>query len=786
MVRIPGKVRPGSGLGSVATRPQRAQRRNPGPGVRHPALLSAPRLPLPLLLFSLPLFFFSLALFSSKEALGESPGERIDRLRGEGKYFPALIEAFRMQDSLSQSPTARTWQREDAARLVSTLTRAAALSPRDRSSLARADQSEGRIRQDIIDGRYREALRLARAQLETRRRLLGPEHQEVARSMKWIADVAADQLRSDQAPGLQAEVLSMRRRILGELHPETAQSLQDYGLACKNRRILDPCHDLETAADCYERSLEINREILGNADPATLSSLYLLADLARSRGLYEEAAAGLQEVLSCRRRVLGPDHPDVAVTMSLLAHVLLKLSQFDEASRLADTAAAMIRGMPGAKLTDRSFAFSVAGAAAYYQGRYAEAEQRMTEALRILEFLRTQGSDDPMKSNHSLVNYLTRAGAELMLGDDEAAWTSIERAAGRRILDALVPPDTSVARFAGASGDIPDRRFPSLRQVQATLPDSTALIGWLSFGRGPATSLDDRFWAYLIRKTGPVRFIRNEAGPEPAPCSLPELRNSLAEQIENTALWPGHFTDLAEVDRAARGMYRELFAPLEPHLGGITKLIVEQVSPEQHSGRGAAGRLREAARRTVPDLLRPLGHPLRLDAESWPDREQAGELERSCDRRSRAAGAGARDGGPRVQPAGPDARPLVGPGGGARPHPPVPPSHGLGRAGARGVALSRRHHPGRAAGFARLGPAAGRRRESGPVPVDPLCHPFDLVVRRRVHGSFFSLPGRRRIGHGLGRIRRGPPLGPGDLGLASGSRSGDPGRLPDRGQLGWM
>jgi CHAT domain-containing protein/tetratricopeptide (TPR) repeat protein len=502
------------------------------------------------------------------------PEDRIALMRSTGDYREALRAAIQHKRSLDRDPGARPWQREDAARLVATLERAATLTDLDRAVLAGADRADETIRQSIIDGRYLDGTRTAGNQLAVRRRILGYEHQETAKSLKWLADLAMYKGEYTLLPDMHGEVLAMRRKILGEGHPEVAESLMDLGFSFKNRRSRSS-NDLAEAARCYQEALSLRRQLLDPDDPAIATSMFYIADLKRVNSDYSGAEAGLREVLALQEKVLNADHPDIAATVSLLAYVLMIEDRLVEALTYARRSTALSRTAQGVKKVDLAFAISMEAGCCEYLGNYADAERLYTELVRILEFLRIQGRDDPLKSNHPLTDYLMRARAQVELGKGSEAWMSVERAINRRVLDALLPPDTTMSLVSVSSGDVPDGRFLPLERIQRAIPDETALVGWIDTGRGNGKP-EYPTWAYVIRKGGAVRWVRIEGAAAPKVASLPY---DLRMEIVDASLWPLRVTDIGPVMKMAREVHDERFAPLEEQLHGIMRLIVVQSSP---------------------------------------------------------------------------------------------------------------------------------------------------------------------------------------------------------------
>ncbi|MGB7295583.1 MAG: serine/threonine-protein kinase [Candidatus Aminicenantales bacterium] len=105
----------------------------------------------------------------------------------------------------------------------------------------------------------------------------------------------------------------------------------------------------------------------------------------RSLGLFDPAQALLEKALELRTKALGPDHPDVAVTLSDLGYVLWRKGDFARAKVLQEQALAIRerRLNPDAKEVANSL--HDLGTLNYTQGNYAEARRLLERSLAIRE-----------------------------------------------------------------------------------------------------------------------------------------------------------------------------------------------------------------------------------------------------------------------------------------------------------------------------------------------------------------------------------------------------------------
>ena len=79
---------------------------------------------------------------------------------------------------------------------------------------------------------YAEAENLVRETLDTRRRVLGPEHPDTVHSMSHLSNLLSDEGHYAEAEKMKRETLDIQRRVLGPEHPETLMSMVDLSQIC--------------------------------------------------------------------------------------------------------------------------------------------------------------------------------------------------------------------------------------------------------------------------------------------------------------------------------------------------------------------------------------------------------------------------------------------------------------------------------------------------------------------------------------------------------------------------
>ncbi len=200
-------------------------------------------------------------------------------------------------------------------------------------SLSDKPDVEAAVR-SIIGSAYRNLGLLDEAQqqlagaLETRRKLFGNRHLEVARSLSGLGLLRLAQGRPGEAEAHFAEALVIRRDLLGSLDLQTALALGNVALAHESQG------DLEEAQRLLGEQLAIRRTLLGDHHPDVAMSRFGLARLSEARGANDEALGLHRSALETRLATLHADHPDIARSQTALALLLMRLGQPGEAEPL--------------------------------------------------------------------------------------------------------------------------------------------------------------------------------------------------------------------------------------------------------------------------------------------------------------------------------------------------------------------------------------------------------------------------------------------------------------------
>jgi len=173
--------------------------------------------------------------------------------------------------------------------------------------------------------------------------------------------------------------LKLDQQRVGNRDPAVARDLETIGFN------LVAAGKVSEARQRFEQALHIRIPSQGVAHPKVSEDLSALGSIAY---LQRDSAAAERFWLRALRSdelVLGPNHPDVAVTINNVARVQLERSAFAPARTLLQRAAAITLAQQNETHDDLAFTFANLAIAERGLGRAKEAEQLLRKALRAAE-----------------------------------------------------------------------------------------------------------------------------------------------------------------------------------------------------------------------------------------------------------------------------------------------------------------------------------------------------------------------------------------------------------------
>jgi serine/threonine-protein kinase len=258
------------------------------------------------------------------------------------------------------------------------------------------------------------------------------------------------------------EALEEQRRLRGPDHPEALESLQALGEVARH------AGDNERARVLLEESLERHRRVYGERHERTARVLHALAPVVGDQDL-DEAGRLLLQALDIQQAALGPNHPDVASTLSSLGGYYLRRRDFERATSTYRQALAIF---PRPQDRRRPVAITILNdlaAVLTVLNRHVEAEALEREAIEIgrevlgpetiavANLENSLGTTYAFMGNHADAERAFRSSFEThrsLLGDDHWRTKNVARNVGRalalqqRYAEALPWMDRATVRAA--------------------------------------------------------------------------------------------------------------------------------------------------------------------------------------------------------------------------------------------------------------------------------------------------------------------------------------------------
>jgi tetratricopeptide (TPR) repeat protein len=139
------------------------------------------------------------------------------------------------------------------------------------------------------------------------------------------------------------------------------------------------------AEPLLKRALDIQEKIAGPNHPDVAKSLTNLAELHRLTGRYARAEPLQRRALEIQEKVLGTDHPHVGVTLNNLALTYFSWGRFEDALPLYQRSVVVQEKALGKDHPQVALGLNNLGLTYMRLGRYAEAEPVLKRALAIRE-----------------------------------------------------------------------------------------------------------------------------------------------------------------------------------------------------------------------------------------------------------------------------------------------------------------------------------------------------------------------------------------------------------------
>ncbi len=248
-------------------------------------------------------------------------------------------------------------------------------------------------------GKLDQADALLSGALAVRRRLLGPDAPDVARSLIALGLLRLDQARLQEAEQLVRQGLEIDRRKLAAKDSAIPRAMTALGRVLEERGAYDEA--IRTLNEA------VSAQPAGAATADLAASLLELANTHFYAGHFEISDALNRRLLGIHRRLYGDRHPLVAEDLINLGAIQVEKANYREAERLDREALEIVEAWYGKDHPKTASSLTLIGRSLVYQDRYDEARGLLQQALAIQE--RVYGNVHPRIA--SALNELGNAAA---------------------------------------------------------------------------------------------------------------------------------------------------------------------------------------------------------------------------------------------------------------------------------------------------------------------------------------------------------------------------------------
>jgi tetratricopeptide (TPR) repeat protein len=224
---------------------------------------------------------------------------------------------------------------------------------------------------------YNEALNFFERGLEIRKRILGENHSDTARTLHDLAEVYREQGKYGQALPLYQQTLEIQETGLGINSAHMALTLNNIGV------VHQTLANYTQAVDYYNRALVIRENVLGRSHADTAFTLNNIGSVYRILGNYNQALIYYEDALAIRKSVLGNNHLHTAFSVSHIAAVYGDLGNYPKAFSFFQRALDVAKTVLGEFHPETATGLDNIGLVHYDLGNYKEALDYCQKAWAI-------------------------------------------------------------------------------------------------------------------------------------------------------------------------------------------------------------------------------------------------------------------------------------------------------------------------------------------------------------------------------------------------------------------
>ncbi len=287
------------------------------------------------------------------------------------------------------------------------------ITPEQQEKLKERDRLQAEVKKLRKEEKLAEAVAVAETMIAIERDVFGKESEEVAESLKTLAEMHEEREDFTIARKARAEVLQIKTTRHGEAHWRVTHArlavahLQRLTtLSAADRRQLKEAQRLENevfqlsgqgnnreATDLCRKTLAIRLQVLGTEHPDTASNLTWVGYLLEAQGDYAGARPYYEQGLAICKKAVGPEHPDTALCLNNLGVLLHTQGDYAGARFVYEQALVIRQKTLGPEHPDAAESLHNLGSLYNSQGDYAGARPHLEQALTI--FRKALGPEHP-------------------------------------------------------------------------------------------------------------------------------------------------------------------------------------------------------------------------------------------------------------------------------------------------------------------------------------------------------------------------------------------------------
>jgi TonB family protein len=188
------------------------------------------------------------------------------------------------------------------------------------------------------EGKYDEAIPLARRALELREKALGPDHKDLVPLLANLGELFRSKRKYSDAESYFARALKVNEKAFGKDDLSTAQLLEKLAVVVYEMR------DERRAEDLFQRALTMREGLQGAEHLDVAQTAFNLAEVYRLRREYQKAEPLYQRVIRIREEMKGSNNAELIKALNAYATLLFSVNRRDEGLQIQKRIAELSSG----------------------------------------------------------------------------------------------------------------------------------------------------------------------------------------------------------------------------------------------------------------------------------------------------------------------------------------------------------------------------------------------------------------------------------------------------------